>query len=65
MIDNYRVNDFVRRYLQTISADKFEMTDFYLLHECFDRLSEREQNSAILNIVFYEQLYKNNKDAKR
>ena len=58
MIDNPKVNDFVRRFLRTINADKFEMTDFYLLHDQFDRLSEREQSSAILNIFFYEQLYK-------
>jgi len=42
----------------TVNADKFEMTDFYLLHGRYDRLSEREQNSALLNIIFYEQLYK-------
>jgi len=65
MIDNYKVNDFVRLYFKTVEAQKFEMTDFYLLHECFDRLSVKEQNSSILDIVFLEQLHRKQQDTRR
>ncbi len=56
MTDNCKVNEFVRLYLRT--AKEKNMADFYLLHERFDRLSENEKASALLDIIFFKEISK-------
>ena len=56
MVDNCKVNEFVRFYLKAVKGK--DMTAFYLLHEKFDRLSEKERASALLNILFFKDIYK-------
>ncbi len=56
MTDNCKVNEFVRLYLRT--AKEKNMTDFYLLHERFDRLNENERASALLDILFFQNISK-------
>jgi hypothetical protein len=54
MIDNCKVNEFIRRFYKAVNEKS--MTEFYLLHERFERLSEKEKLAALLNIVFYNSL---------
>ena len=54
MTDNCKVNEFVRRFYKAVNEKS--MTEFYLLHEYFDRLSADEKAGALLNIVFYNSL---------
>lgn len=56
MVDNCKVNEFVRLYLKTVKSK--DMTAFYLLHERFDRLSEKERASVLLNILFFQDIHK-------
>ncbi len=60
MIDDFNVNDFVRKFLWITEneADKIEMHEFYHLHERFDRLDDKQKHSAILDILFYTELKK-------
>ncbi len=54
MTDNCKVNEFVRRFYKSVNEKS--MTEFYLLHEYFDRLSADEKAGALLNILFYNTL---------
>lgn len=54
MTDNCKVNEFVRFFYKAVRERS--MTDFYLLHEKFDRLTPDEKVGALLNILFYNTL---------
>ncbi len=54
MIDNCKVNEFVRRFYKAVNEKS--MTEFYLLHEYFDQLTSDEKVGALLNILFYNNL---------
>lgn len=56
MVDNCRVNEVVRYYLET--AKNKDMTGFYLLHEKFDRLTEHERSSVLLDILYIQNIRK-------
>ena len=56
MVDNCKVNELVRLYFKSVK-DK-DMTGFYLLHERFDRLSEKERAAALLDILFFRDICK-------
>ena len=56
MTDNCKINDFVRKYLEIMEAEFFNMTDFYHLHERFDRLSSDEKLSALFDILIYKEI---------
>ena len=48
MIDNTKVNSFVRAVFRML--DNPNMSDFYVIHDMFDRLSDNEKHSALLNL---------------
>jgi hypothetical protein len=48
VIDNVKVNSFVRSVYKML--DNPNMTDFYTIHDMFDRLSDNEKHSALLNL---------------
>ena len=54
MTDNVKVNEFVMRFYNAV--DEKSMTEYYLLHQYFNGLSESERDAALLNILFYNAL---------